>query len=35
MGRFDFAITLGLILLLISFLVNSVVQHIQKVTADD
>ena len=35
MGRFDFAIALGLILLLISFLVNSVVNRIQKVAADD
>lgn len=35
MGRFDFAIALGLILLLISFLVNSVVNRIQKVASDD
>src|SRR5690606_22109082 len=35
MGRFEFAIALGLILLLISFLVNSVVNRIQKAASDD
>ncbi len=35
MGRFDFAIALGIILLLISFLINSVVNRVQKVAADD
>ena len=35
MGRFDFAIALGITLLLISFLINSIVNRIQKVAADD
>lgn len=35
MGRFEFAIALGMILLLISFLVNSVVNRIQKAASDD
>ena len=35
MGRFEFAVALGLILLLISFLVNSVVNRIQKAASDD
>lgn len=35
MGRFDFAIALGLILLLISFLVNSIANRIQKAASDD
>ena len=35
MGRFDFAITLGIVLLLISFLVNTAVNHIQKAASDD
>ncbi|MGI6259743.1 MAG: ABC transporter permease [Anaerolineaceae bacterium] len=35
MGRFEFAITLGILLLLISFLVNSLVNRIQKATEHD
>lgn len=35
MGRFDFAIALGIILLLISFLINSLVLRIQKAVSDD
>lgn len=35
MGHFEFAIALGVTLLLISFLINSVVNRIQKVAADD
>ncbi|MDD4577662.1 MAG: ABC transporter permease [Anaerolineaceae bacterium] len=35
MGRFEFAIALGIVLLLISLLINSVVFRVQKVTADD
>jgi tungstate transport system permease protein len=35
MGRFDFAIALGVTLLLISFLVNSIVNRIQKAVSDD
>lgn len=35
MGRFDFAIALGLILLIISFLINTVVNRVQKAASDD
>jgi len=35
MGHFNFAIALGLILLIISFLINTIVNRIQKAAADD
>ena len=35
MGRFDFAVALGITLLLISFLINSLVTSIQKAALDD
>ncbi len=35
MGRFDFAITLGIVLLLISFLINTIVNRIQKAAEND
>jgi len=35
MGRFEFAIALGIVLLLVSFLINSIVNQFQKAVGDD